>query len=53
MEFIEDEDDFDINNVILNAINIHNNNTQTTTKYKPIELFWIQVKMYLMKSVKT
>jgi len=39
MEFIKNEEDFDINNVILDAINIHNNNTHTTTKYKPIELF--------------
>ena len=39
MKFIENEDDFDINNVILDAINILNNNTHTTTKYKPIELF--------------
>ena len=39
IEFIENEDDFEINNIILDAINIHNNNIHTTTGYKPIELF--------------
>ena len=39
LNFIEIEDEFEINNNILEAINIYNNNIHTTTGQKPIELF--------------
>ena len=39
LQFIENKDEFELNNILLDAINIHNNNIHTKTKYKPIELF--------------
>ena len=40
LEFIENEGDLDLNNILLDAISIHNNNIHTTTGYKPINLFY-------------
>ena len=39
LDFIENEDDFDLNGSLLDAINIHNNNIHISMGYKPIELF--------------
>ena len=36
--YSQNPDNFDLNNAILNAIDIHNNKIHTITKYKPIEL---------------
>ena len=38
LDFLDDEDNFDLNNSILDPINIHNNNIYTSTGYKTIEL---------------
>ena len=44
LDFLDDEDNFDLNNSIVDAINIHNNihnnNIHTSTGYKPIDLFY-------------
>ena len=39
LDFLDDEEDFDLNNSRLEVINIHNNNMHSTTGYKPIDLF--------------
>ena len=47
--FLDDEEDFDLNNSRFETINIHNNNIHSTTGYKPIYLFIIQMKIFIMK----
>ena len=39
LDFLDNEDEFELNGSLLDAINIHNNNIHSTTGYKPIELF--------------
>ena len=52
LDFLDDEYNFDLNNSIVDAINIHNNNMHTSTGYKPIDLFIIIMRKYLMKYLK-
>ena len=39
LDFLDDKDNFDLNNIIIDAINIHNNIIHTSNYYKYIELF--------------